>query len=68
MIERWRQLAFFLIVKYNDMVVRPTDKGGRFERNKFGGGARVVRPGFPEAYAKDLIKQTGDKFVVPTKK
>jgi dipeptidase len=68
MIERWRQLAFFLIVKYNDMVVRPTDKEGRFERNKFGGGARVVRPGFPEAYAKDLIKQTGDKFVVPTKK
>jgi hypothetical protein len=55
-------------VKYNDMVVRPSDKDGRFERNKFGGGARVVRPGFPEAYAKDLIKQTGDKFVVPTKK
>jgi peptidase, family C69 len=26
------------------------------------------RPGYPEKYAKELIKQTGDKFLVPETK
>ena len=68
MIERWRQLAYFLIVKYNDMVVKPTDENGTFKRNKFGGGDRIQRPGYPERFAKDLIRQTGSKFQVPKKK
>jgi dipeptidase len=67
MISRWQQLAFFLIVKYNDMVVKPTDENGTFLRTPYGHGARVVRPGFPERYAKDLLKQTGNKFLVPQK-
>ena len=67
MISRWQQLAFFLIVKYNDIVVKPTDENGRFERNKYGGGAKVKRPGLPETYARELIRQTGDKFLVPEK-
>ena len=65
MISRWQQLAFFLIVKYNDIVVKPTDEQGRFLRNKFGGGAKVVRPGFPDAYARELLNQTGTKYLVP---
>jgi dipeptidase len=68
MIERWRQLAYFLIVKYNDMVVKPTDENGSFKRNKFGGGERIQRPGYPARFAKDLIYQTGSKFLVPKKK
>ena len=67
MIARWQKLAFFLIVKYNDMVVKPTDKNGMFERSPYGHGARVVRPGFPEKYARNLQKQTGEKFRVPEK-
>ena len=65
MIARWQKLAFFLIVKYNDMVVKPTDDNGTFLRNKYGGGERVKRPGLPDAYARELIKQTGTKFLVP---
>ncbi len=67
MIARWKLLAYFLIVKYNDMVVKPTDEQGRFLRNKYGGGARVVRPGFPEAYARELQKETGTRYFVPGK-
>ena len=67
MIARWQQLAFFLIVKYNDIVVKPTDEQGRFLRNKYGGGAKVVRPGLPDTYARELIQQTGSKFLVPVK-
>ena len=65
MIARWQQLAFFLIVKYNDIVVKPTDEQGRFLRNQFGGGAKVVRPGFPDAYVRELLNQTGTKYLVP---
>jgi hypothetical protein len=47
------------------MVVKPTDDNGTFLRNKYGGGERVKRPGLPDAYARELIKQTGTKFLVP---
>ena len=39
-----------------------TVKDGHFERTPEGLGARVTRPGYPESYARELIKQTGDKF------
>lgn len=65
MLARWKQLAFHLIVKYNDMIVKPEDSNGTFLRTKEGLGAKVKRPGYPENYARELIKQTGDKFVCP---
>ena len=65
MIERWRQLAYFLIVKYNDMVVKPTDANGSFKRTKYGNGAKVERPGYPKEYAREILKMTGDKLLVP---
>ncbi len=64
MLMRWKQLAFYLIVKYNDMIVKP-EEGGRFSRSPFGLGATVKRPGYPTKYARELIKQTGDKLLVP---
>ena len=64
MLTRWKQLATYLIVKYNDMIVKP-EKDGRFERSPYGLGARPQRPGYPEKYARELIRQTGDKFAVP---
>lgn len=66
MLARWQRLATHLIVKYNDMIVKP-EKDGRFERTKTGLGAKVSRPGYTERYAKELVKQTGDKFRVPRK-
>jgi dipeptidase len=65
MIARWQKLAFYLIVKFNDMVEKPTDANGNFERTHYGNGARVVRAGFPEKYARELLKATGDKYLVP---
>jgi hypothetical protein len=65
MIARWRQLAFFLIVRHNDMAVRPVDKAGNFKRGKYGLGERVERPGYPEAYRRELINRTGDKLIKP---
>lgn len=64
MLSAWKDLAVFLIVKYNDMVVKPT-KGRAFLRTKTGLGARVKREGFPAKYAERLVKETGDKFSSP---
>lgn len=64
MLATWKELAVFLIVKFNDMTVKPTE-GRRFLRTKTGLGARVQRVGFPAAYAKRLVNETGDKFKSP---
>ena len=57
MIARWRQLASYLIVKYNDMVVKKENADGTFQLSKHGIGERPVRPGYPKRYAKELVKQ-----------
>lgn len=64
MLARWKELAIYLIVKYNDMAVKPT-KDGKFLRTKTGNGATVKRTGFPEKVARALVKQTGDRFASP---
>ncbi len=66
MLARWKQLAFYLIVKYNDMTVKP-EKNGKFDRTPEGIGATVARPGYSEPFKKALVKETGDKFEVPAK-
>ena len=62
MIARWRQLAYFLIVRHNDMAVRPVDEQGRLKRGKYGLGETVKRPGYPEDFRRELIRRTGKKF------
>ncbi|MBQ4224049.1 MAG: C69 family dipeptidase [Prevotella sp.] len=64
MLNCWKQLAWHLIVKYNDMIIHP-EENGKFTRDKFGLGSRPKRPGYPEAYKRALIRQTGDKFAYP---
>ena len=64
MLSRWKQLAIYLIVKYNDMAVKP-EKDGKFERTATGIGAPVKRPGYTDYMRHELIRQTGDRFKVP---
>ena len=66
MLARWQKLATYLIVKYNDMTVKP-EENGQFTRNRYGMGSTVKRPGYSEKYARELIKQTGNKFAKPEK-
>lgn len=66
MLGRWKELAIHLIVKYNDMIVKP-EQDGRFIRTEYGLGAKVARPGYSEKYARELIRQTGTKYEAPAK-
>ena len=68
MLTRWNQLFEFMVVKYNDMIIKPTDKNGTFKKTPYGLGATPVRPGYSEKFAKQLVKQSGDKFLVPEEK
>ena len=64
MLDRWKQLATYLIVKYNDMIVKP-DNNGVFSTTPEGIGVTIERPGYPESYRQRLVKETGDKYLEP---
>ena len=59
MLSAWQQLALRIIVKYNDMAVKK-EVDGKMLHN-------VTRPGYPESFARKLVKQTGDFYAVPKK-
>jgi len=65
MLATWQVLAQRLIVQFNDMIVKPEDENHRLMRTPEGHGVRVVRPGYPERYARELVRQTGNKFESP---
>ena len=67
MLARWKQLAFYLVVKYNDMAVKP-EENGHFKRSKYGLGAAVQRPGYSKTFARRIVKETGDRYAVPEEK
>lgn len=64
MLDHWKDLAVRLIVKFNDMTVKP-EKNGEFVKTPEGTGATVKRPGFSNTFARKLIKETGDKYECP---
>lgn len=62
MLARWKQLATYLIVKYNDMTSKPEDENGQFTRTQYGLGSTVKRPGYSQRYAREFIKRTGKRY------
>ena len=57
----WKQLGEFLVVKYNDGVVKRM-KEGRFERNAIGEPVAPQRVGYPKAFLEEYVRQTGDRY------
>ncbi len=66
MLDEWNDLAKYLIVKFNDMAIKP-EKDGKFLWTPDGKPARVERPGMPDEFVKELINQTGDRYLSPAK-
>lgn len=67
MMQRWKKLGEYLIVKFNDQAVKP-EKDGKFELTPDGLGKAVERPGFNNSYREVIIKETGDKYLIPENK
>lgn len=56
MMQRWDQLAKYLIVKYNDQVVKRIDENGQFLR--WGNET----PGYDQQFIDAVGKSTGDRY------
>ncbi|MEG2574140.1 MAG: C69 family dipeptidase, partial [Bacteroides sp.] len=61
--DAWKQLGEYLIVKYNDGVVKRI-KDGKFERTNTGLAAPVIRPGYPTEFLEKLVETTGDRYKI----
>lgn len=64
MLTSWRDLAVRLIVRYNDMAVKPMENG-KYLKTKYGLGATVKRPGYPSRYAKRMAEMTKKRITTP---
>lgn len=60
-IDRWKKLAEFLIVRYNDGA-RKLVKNGKMVAPETGNCAPLERPGYPEEFLKEVVKATGDRY------
>ncbi|MCI6145081.1 MAG: C69 family dipeptidase [Alloprevotella sp.] len=67
MLGEWKKLGEYLIVKYNDQAVKK-EKGGKFLLTPDGLAVPPERPGYPEQYRRILIRETGNRYLVPEKK
>ncbi len=67
MMERWIELGWYLVVKYNDLVEKVDLPDGGFEVSSDGNDtimAKVKSPGYPVAVRKKIVEETGEKFRV----
>ena len=56
MMTRWDKLVKYLIVKYNDQVVKRVDKNGDFQRWGY------ETPGYDQQFIDAIGKSTGDRY------
>ncbi len=64
MMERWKNLFYYITVKHNDMCIK-SEGDGKFLENGHGQAAFPIRPGYPEYYRQQITKQTGDRYLIP---
>ena len=64
MLNEWKKLGEYIIVKYNDMVVKK-ETNGKFDLTPDGIATPPQRDGFPAKYRKEIIERTGDKYLIP---
>ena len=61
--EAWGNLAKFIIVKHNDMVVKP-EENGVFKRIETGEAVSPIRNGYPEHFNRRIANETGDRYLM----
>ena len=59
----WGNLAKFLIVKHNDMVVKP-EENGVFKRIETGEAVSPVRNGYPDHFNRRVANEAGERYLM----
>ena len=62
--QSWKELAEFLIVRYNDNVKKEV-KDGKFVLNAYGRCNSFERPAYDKQFMEQVIKLTGDRYIYP---
>lgn len=63
--DSYRSLAEFLLVKFMDGNMKKHDANGKFNRNEYGTVAYPEFPGYDKKYYENIVKETGDHFLIP---
>ena len=61
MMEQWKALGAFLMVKYTDGNIK-RERNGKFIDNGWGVPEDIQTPGYSDKFYRDIIKETGDKY------
>lgn len=64
MVNRWREMGWHMVVKYNDGVVRQ-EENGHYKRNSSGFRPVLTRPGMTPKARQRIHKATGKRFELP---
>ncbi len=67
MLAEWKTLGEYIIVKYNDMVVKK-EENGQYLRTPEGLVVAPERPGLSEGQKCSIVRETGDQYAIPTEK
>lgn len=60
----YRDLAIYLLVKYMDGNMKKTNEDGSFQITEFGIPAYPSFPGYDKKYYENIVKETGDHFLL----
>ena len=62
--DAYRDLAIFLLVKFMDGNMKKTNEDGSFQITEYGIPAYPSFPGYDKEYYENIVKTTGDHFLI----
>ncbi len=62
LVDNWRNLGEYLMVKFLDGNIHPTDENRRFLKTESNAPARPLHPGYNDEYYRIISEKTGDKL------
>lgn len=66
MLEQWKKLGEYIIVKYNDQCVKP-EVDGKFKMTRDGIAVPPQRPGYDDMFKEIIVKESGERYKMPEK-
>ncbi len=66
--DAYRDLAQYLLVRFMDGNMKKVDEKGDFQYNEYGVPIYPSFPGYNQEYFDNIVRATGDHFLLPEKK
>lgn len=62
--DKYRELAQYLLVKFMDGNMKKTDAEGNFIKSEYGVPVYPSFPGYDKKYYENIVRETGDHFLI----